>query len=309
MSLRFCKRPTWWHSNLPYTNADIEKPEQVECEIGGNKFTSYAAVMKDGKDVICGRVTSVLKDAIGFGDAFVDWAVNQTLEFLRNRIKSFEEYSPAELTKMFGEAEKARYHVAEEAAEYGTRVHELIEMYTHNGGFQYVTDGEEFEIDIEKEEQPVRNGVKAFLDFWHREGLKPVEIEVWLVCVELGIGGTLDLVARDKNNDLVLIDHKTSKAVRDKYLLQVGYYDMLWDSAKAYLPWPHYNERIKRAYILRLDKTTADFEVFPVFRDEAERAALRAQCMATLQTYRWLRETGKILSKFSKKGKLYSGQA
>ena len=95
MSLRFCKRPTWWHSNLPYTNADIEKPEQVECEIGGNKFTSYAAVMKDGKDVICGRVTSVLKDAIGFGDAFVDWAVKQTLEFLRNRIKSFEEYSPA----------------------------------------------------------------------------------------------------------------------------------------------------------------------------------------------------------------------
>ena len=136
------------------------------------------------------------------------------------------------------------------------------------------------------------------------EGLKPVEIEVWLVCVELGIGGTLDLVARDKNNDLVLIDHKASRAVRDKYLLQVGCYDMLWDAAKAYLPWPHYNERIKRAYILRLDKATADFEVFPVFRTEAEREALREQCIATVKTYRWLREAGKILAKFNKKGKI-----
>lgn len=304
MSLRFCRKPTWWNSNLPYTNADIEKPEQVECEIGGNRFSSYAAVTKDGKDVICARVTSVLKDAIGFGDNFVDWAVNQTLDFLREKITAFEEYSPAELQKIFGEAEKARYHTAEEAAEYGTRVHELVEMYTHNGAFQFVSEfGELLEIDIDQEAEPVRNGVKAFLDFWHREGLKPVEIEVWLVCVQMGIGGTLDLVARDKSGDLVLIDHKTSKAVRDKYLLQVGYYDMLWDCAKHYQAFPHYNERIKRAYILRLDKATADFEVFPVFRDEPEREALRAQCLATLQTYRWLRETGKILSKFTKKGK------
>ena len=128
-SLRFCPRPTWWNASLGYSNTDISRPEQVRCEVAGNQFDSYAAVTKDGKDVICARVTKVLEEGIGFGQAFVDWAVGQTIGAVQEALKPWQEYSPRQLAEVLEAAKQARFKTAQEAAEYGTRVHELIEMW------------------------------------------------------------------------------------------------------------------------------------------------------------------------------------
>lgn len=304
MNLRFCPRPTWWNPGLGFTNDDIAKPEQVRCEVAGNQFDSYAAVTKCGKDVICARVTSVLEDAIGFGKNFVDWAVGQTVDAVQEKLKPFTEYSGRQINEILAYAKDARWRTAQEAAEYGTRVHELIEMWTTHGQLIYeVPPGGWWKVELEEEAEPVRKAMKAFIDWWTDEGLEPVISEQWLVDIELGFGGTLDHVARAKDGALVMCDWKTSKAIRDKYLLQVAAYDLLWDTAKHYSSNPIFQEKIARAYIVRVDKATAQTEIFPVFRDEAERQAVRNQWYATLQTFRWLRETGKILSKNAKASK------
>lgn len=301
-NLRFCPKPTWWNSGLGYANSDIAKPEQVRCEVAGNQFDSYAAVTKDGKDVICARVTKVLEEGIGFGQGFVDWAIDQTVEAMREKLKPYEEMSGRQINEMLAYAKEARYRTAQEAAEYGTRVHELIEMWITHGDLVYeVAPGGWWRVELEKEAEPVRKAMKAFLAWWESEGLVPVATEEWLVDIELGFGGTLDCVCRDKNGLLVMTDWKTSKAIRDKNLLQVAAYDLLWDAAKHYSSNPIFQEQISRAYIVRVDKATAEHEIFPVFRDDIERQAVRNQWYATLQTFRWLKEVGKILKSKKKK--------
>lgn len=304
--LRYCPRPTWWNAGLGFTNTDIARPEQVQCEVAGNRFDSYAAVTKDGKDVICARVTKVLEEGIGFGQAFVDWAVTQTVTSLQEHLKPWTEHSPRQLNEIIETAKQARFKTAQEAAEYGTRVHELIEMWTTHGDLIYEEDGCWYQINLTLEAEPVRNATNAFIKWWQDEGLTPVISEQWLVDIELGFGGTLDHVARAKDGALVMCDWKTSKAIRDKYLLQVAAYDILWDSAKFYSDNPIFQEKIQRAYIVRVDKATAEVEIFPVFRDEMERQAIRNQWYATLQTFRWLKDTYKMISN---KGKKISGKS
>lgn len=303
MSLRFCAKPTWWNAGLGYTNTDIARPEQVQCEVAGNRFDSYAAVTKDGKDVICARVTKVLEEGIGFGQAFVDWAVGQTIGALQEALKPWQDYSPRQINEMLEAAKQARFKTAQEAAEYGTRVHELIDLWITHGDLTYEQDGKWWKVDLAEEAEPVRNAMQAFLTWWASEGLVPVATEQWLVDIELGFGGTLDCVCRDKHGQLVMCDWKTSKAIRDKYLLQVAAYDILWDSAKQYSANPIYQEPISRAYIVRVDKATAQTEIYPVFRDSEERQAVRNQWYATLQTFRWLKDVNKDLAKRAKASK------
>lgn len=303
MNLRFCLKPTWWNSGLGYANTDIARPEQVRCEVAGNQFDSYAAVTKCGKDVICARVTKVLEEGIGFGQAFVDWAVTQTVTAVQESIKPWQEYSPRQLNEVLEKAKQARFKTAQEAAEYGIRVHELIEMWITYGALTFEQDGTWWKVDLDEEAEPVRNAMRAFLDWWESEGLVPVATEQWLVDIEMGFGGTLDCVCRDKNGLLVMTDWKTSKAIRDKYLLQVAAYDILWDSAKHYSSNPIFQEKISRAYIVRVDKATAESEIFPVFLDEQERQDVRNQWYATLQTFRWLKDAYKKITAKSKKQK------
>lgn len=303
MANRFCARPTWWQPGLGYENTDISRPEQVQCEVAGNRFDCYAAVTKDGKDVICARVTKVLEEGIGFGQAFVDWAVGQTIGALQEALKPWQDYSPRQINEMLEAAKQARFKTAQEAAEYGTRVHELIELWITHGDLTYEQDGKWWKVDLAEEAEPVRNAMQAFLAWWASEGLVPVATEQWLVDIELGFGGTLDCVCRDKHGQLVMCDWKTSKAIRDKYLLQVAAYDILWDSAKQYSANPIYQEPISRAYIVRVDKATAQTEIYPVFRDSEERQAVRNQWYATLQTFRWIKDVNKDLAKRAKASK------
>jgi len=298
-ALRFCAKPLWWRENLELTQDMVAKAEQVECESFGRRYSKYAAVLHDGRDVVCARVSDVLRDAIGFGEAMLQWGVGQTIEFLKDRIHPWESYSPSELNEAWMEAEKARFKTRDEAAEYGTRAHELIELWCHTGTLCFQQDGRWLQIDINKESEPVQRAFAAFRKFWDKEGLESVAIEQWLVDVERGYGGTIDFVAKDKNGHFVLIDWKTSKAFRDKYLLQVGAYDWLWSVAGpgAVANW----EPIRRAYICRIDKVTAEYQLLPVFVDDTEREALRAQWTYTLSTFRWLKNAGKLLSKWNPK--------
>lgn len=67
-----------------------------------------------------------------------------------------------------------------------------------------------------------------FLGHWDQEHLECVASEVQLVSEMYGYGGTLDIMARDRQGRLTLIDIKSSKGIYESMLFQLAGYEHLW---------------------------------------------------------------------------------
>lgn len=298
MAVRFVKKPLWWKPQLDLKNSEVDRPDFVECTVADNTFQTYAATMKNGKDVVCSRVTTVLKTVIGFNENFIAWCERHAKDYLEENFEAYRCYKTAEFTELVSEAFKARWKASEEAAEIGTRVHDLIEAFIHNGDFILQNEhGDNVVINLDDEDKRVARALRTFKDWWLKEGLKPVSIEEWLVCVESGYGGTLDSVCRDRNDKLVLCDWKTSKKIRPEYRLQVAAYAHLWSQAKHYAPFPHFNEEIERAYVIRFDKEDERMNIAPVFETPEEKARIQFRWMCLLTLYHFLKYENKDLKK------------
>jgi len=90
-----------------------------------------------------------------------------------------------------------------------------------------------------------------FQKFWKKNKLKVVESEKILYS-ERGYCGTLDLVASDKDNNLWLIDVKTSKGLFLNMVHQVHGYKLAYEEQTG--------KKINKMYIVRLPKTNEPFE-------------------------------------------------
>jgi len=197
----------------------------------------------------------------------------------------------SQLAAILDGSTKARWRTMETAAEYGTRAHELIELWLKNGeSFDHERDGELYTIDLTQEPAEVQNCLAAFFKFWKGESLKFLGCEMSVCDVELGVGGTLDVLAETPDNALVLIDWKTSKNVYDKHLLQVAAYARMHEKMGL--------GKISRAYIVQMNKVTAALKVVPVFENRDEFLDVAKQWGCTVATYHWLKAARKKLSKF-----------
>lgn len=158
---------------------------------------------------------------------------------------------------------KSRFRTSETAAEYGTRAHELIELWMKGGGtFVHYHEGEEVTIDLARETEPVRNAVEAFFEFWDSWGLEHKDAEIRLFDVELGIAGTCDAVAIDEQGKLVLLDWKTGSGIYTEAILQAAAYGRMHEKMGL--------GKIERAYVVRLDKKTARPTIKPAWIDRVE---------------------------------------
>jgi hypothetical protein len=139
--------------------------------------------------------------------------------------------------------------VKDQAADIGTLAHFLCECYLK----KQEPDTSDFSPnDLAKAE----NAYIKFTSWWDSNGFELVASEAQLVSVKHEFGGTIDIVAKDKNGILHLIDLKTSKGVWDEYWYQVAAYRELWNNN---------HEEIDRitgtTYIVRIGKETeGDFE-------------------------------------------------
>jgi hypothetical protein len=101
--------------------------------------------------------------------------------------------------------------VLNDAAEYGTKTHKIIEQFMNNKVFDEYTDG-----------------FNAFTKWWDKireiHNTKIIGSENKLTCP--WFGGTYDLLLEIDNN-LYLIDFKTSKHITYKYFLQLAAYEYL----------------------------------------------------------------------------------
>jgi len=121
----------------------------------------------------------------------------------------------------------------------GSMVHKYCEMWLKNEKFTEPSD-------------PVVKGCfDKFKRFWTKHKLKVIESEKILYS-ERGFCGTLDLVAKDQQNNLWLIDIKTSKGIFINMVHQLHGYKLAYEEQTG--------KKINKMYLVRLPKDNADFE-------------------------------------------------
>ena len=139
---------------------------------------------------------------------------------------------------------KYRYidEVEEEPNEFmalGTDVHEIAEQLIKTGGIssdnyreklQELADKQESKYDLKLHLDHLAN---FFEDIFQNEKMhyEVFSVEDYLHDEEHDFSGLCDLVVRDENNDVIIIDYKTGKSNSiKKYRLELVYYKMLLES-------------------------------------------------------------------------------
>lgn len=116
------------------------------------------------------------------------------------------------------------------------------------------------------------NAVIKFLDFWSENKLSFVSAETPLVSELYRFGGTRDILARDAEGRLCLIDNKTGSAIRRAMTIQLAAYEALHNENSE--------ELIMRRAIFRIgkkEKGDAQERWFAPDEMEAGFAAFRCQ--------------------------------
>lgn len=126
-----------------------------------------------------------------------------------------------------------------QAAEAGTCGHFLVECHL-KGDEADLSEFSPDTVDL------ATNIFIKFLDYWEQEGLTYIASELEMVSDTRGFGGKLDVVGRDKQGRLCLVDLKSSKAIYQPYLVQISAYEELWNEKEE--------EKIERRAIFRNGK-------------------------------------------------------
>jgi hypothetical protein len=156
-------------------------------------------------------VTTILK-VIDKSDALMSWAARQTAE-------AAIEIGPLGLMlEKVGREGTIKALTSrsswkrDEAAQLGTDVHHLADQWIR--GLQPVVP------------EHATAHVKNYADWWTASGWTLRASEAMVVNPEFGYGGTLDLLARDRDGRTVLADIKTGKGVYREAVLQLTAYGM-----------------------------------------------------------------------------------
>jgi len=146
--------------------------------------------------------------------------------------------------------------VSQEACDVGTLAHFMIEAFLNS----FVCDLSDYEQELIDKAMV---SYHKFLEWWETQDLEVVATEIQLVNEVYRYGGTIDLIAKRKNGDHVLMDFKTSKKITDTYWRQAAGYAWLWEANNKQAP-------ITSHAIVRIGKEEeGDFEV--VWKDDLEK--------------------------------------
>ena len=112
--------------------------------------------------------------------------------------------------------------IVKKAGEEGTQVHEMIEDYLNGEELNFLKNG------VPMYNPDVWQMFLRFVEWW--ETYKPtlIETEVHLFSDELKVAGTCDMVC-EINNELWIIDFKTSNHLQTTYDLQTAVYGKMYE--------------------------------------------------------------------------------
>ena len=104
----------------------------------------------------------------------------------------------------------------------------------------------DFSLCAKDEVECAEEMMEGFKKWWWKSGLDRIHCELQLASDKHGFGGTVDLIARDKQGRLVLVDFKTSSSLKPQYELQMAGYKMLYEDCHPF------DEDIEAVKLLRI---------------------------------------------------------
>lgn len=225
-------------------------------------------------------VTSSLK--VIAKPALMYWAVNETIDFMRDCISPETPYSQPALRSIFKEAKTARYKTSEGALRVGSRAHDWAETYInmHLGGLpdaakEMAEKALGYDPGEDEESQRVQSAIRAFLQWEKTHDVEYLASERVAYSKEHGYAGRGDLVAR-VNGALTLCDFKTSKGIYPEYYLQGSAYAKAFEEEGIYGPFD-------KIGVLRIPKDGSEFE----YGTATQIGALYRSFLSALHLTRW----------------------
>lgn len=199
---------------------------------------SYA-LLKNGKKHKIPSVTTVC-GVIDKSGPLIGWAINNTLETCKQAITPNQEHSEVYLEAVWEAAKRASRGVKGEAARKGTQIHRDIEEGLSGS---------------RSEESLSREAAEALV-FLRGADLCPEFFERRIYSRRHRYSGTLDLIAKDANGNLVLVDWKTGKSVYPEFRLQTAAYVKAWEEE-------HPDQPIASRILVRLSEAGAEPHIYP----------------------------------------------
>ena len=112
--------------------------------------------------------------------------------------------------------------IVKKAGDEGTQVHEMIEDYLNGEELNFLQNG------VPMYNPDIWQMFLKFVDFWEEYKPTLIETEVHLFSDELKVAGTCDMVC-ELNNELWIIDFKTSNHLQTTYDLQTAVYGKMYE--------------------------------------------------------------------------------
>jgi hypothetical protein len=173
------------------------------------------------------------------------WLISTPVREIKNSINTLldngESLDRVILERIVDKAKNKTEEIKKDAGLIGTVVHGLIEDFLKNKKIPNQSD------------KKVINCWNLFLDWWNTQEYEVVELEKKIFSKKYNYAGTLDLVLKDKQGNLVLADIKTSNSVSFDYALQLNAYRQAYEEET--------NNKISKGLIIRLPKTTGNIEI------------------------------------------------
>jgi len=226
-------------------------------------FDEERHIFRNEKGEVIPGVTGVIS-ILDKSAALTGWAVRLAKEYLISKIDAGEQITIIDIE----EAVKQHRIKKEEAGNIGEKIHTWIEEWMAGKNPAMAED------------EKVRNGITAFLQFQKENKVKWLENTKVIYSKKYGFAGILDAVGRI-GKDLVLVDFKSSNAIYQDYALQCAGYQIAYEEEKK--------KKMKYRLVIRFGKDDGTFEWQKFQDNETDKKAFLA-CLALKQ---WLNDKNK----------------
>lgn len=236
----------------------------------GKVLLEYYSDKKKHIYKVDGKIVYGVSSIVGIIDKpkLIFWAVNQCIDNLKAMWEAGKSYDEIEINNILETSKNIHTEKKNVSLTIGTFVHQWIEKYIN----YKLGKNKAPKVPINKE---IVNSIKAFLKWEKENKVKWLESERKLYSVEYEYAGTLDAEAM-VNDELSIIDFKTSNEIYDENLLQV--------SAYLHAREEETKQDYKNIYIVRIGKN-GELETKKI-KDKELKDCFKA-FLGCLEVYKW----------------------
>lgn len=207
---------------------------EIDFNPKGHKYT-----VNDGGKIFKPPSVTGITGVVDKSAPLKQWAVNVTMDAIRNAIHAGIAYPPDVLENIFTNAKKQHFFQKKAAADIGTNAHLWTQLYAMGKN-----------PEIPKPELPYRPCVDAFLKFTEQHNVQFLDTERPVYSRKHKVSGRMDGKAL-VDGIMTLVDYKSGNGIYEEMQFQTAAYNMFYEEETG--------ETIEQRLIIRLGKTDGHF--------------------------------------------------